>query len=101
MCMTDILLFICLQVWIFGSKNCRCCLIHTLSWQKGHTLQALMMSLTILQNIMCWKRKVSPSIKYTVLLNSDQETTNFYSQQNREEWEGNLEITSHPVDQKK
>ena len=59
MCMTAILLFIWALVRIFGSKKCPSYLIHSLSWQKGCSLQALMMSLTILQNIICWKRKVS------------------------------------------
>ena len=57
--MIEIFLFIWNLIMTFGSKNCRSYLIHTLSWQKGHTLQALMMSFTILQNIICWKRKVS------------------------------------------
>ena len=57
--MTEILLFICPLVGIFGSKKCRSYLIHTLSWQKGHTLQTLMMSLITLQYIVCWERKVS------------------------------------------
>ena len=57
--MIEIFLFIWNLIMTFGSKNCQCYLIHTLSWQKRHTLQALMMSFTILQNMMCWKRKVS------------------------------------------
>ena len=57
--MIEIFLFIWNLIMTFGSKNCRSYLIHTLSWQKRHTLQALMMSLAILQNIICWKRKVS------------------------------------------
>ena len=57
--MIEIFLFIWNLIMTFGSKNCQCYLIHTLIWQKRHTLQALMMSLAILQNIICWKRKVS------------------------------------------
>ena len=57
--MIEIFLFIWNLIMTFGSKNCQSYLIHTLSWQKRHTLQALMMSFTILQNIICWKRKVS------------------------------------------
>ena len=57
--MIEIFLFIWNLIMTFGSKNCQCYLIHTLSWQKGHTLQGLMMSFTTLQNMMCWKRKVS------------------------------------------
>ena len=57
--MIDIFLFMSILVVNFGSKNCQCYLIHTISWQKGCMLQAPTMSLIILQNMMCWKRKVS------------------------------------------
>ena len=46
-------------VRIIGGTKCQSSLFHTLSWQKLCTFQALRLSLTILQNMNCWKRKVS------------------------------------------
>ena len=57
--MTETLRFLWLLVLKFGGKNWQSYLIHSLSWQKGHTLQTLMMSLITLQYIVCWERRVS------------------------------------------
>ena len=59
MYLTETSLFTYPLVVNFTGKKCRSYLIHFLSWQKNCTFQALIMSCTILQNMICWKRKVT------------------------------------------
>ena len=59
MYLTETSLFTYPLVVNFTDKKCRGYLIHFLSWRKNCTFQALMMSCTILQNMICWKRKVT------------------------------------------
>ena len=59
MYMIEILLFTHFLVVKYGGKKCQSYLIPSQSWQKSYTFQTLMMSLTILQNMICLIRRVT------------------------------------------
>ena len=62
--MTEILAFTKHLVLKCGGKKCQSYLIPSQSWQKSYTFQTLMMSMTILQNMICLIRRVTSCFYY-------------------------------------